>query len=475
MTHQGQFFLVSLALCALVSGSACTGGDEPSPLKASTEPGKVKNEGSEGATEPTKQSKGASEGAGDEAEAVVKSPEAGAEEEGAEALEDEDTRADEEDERAALGCLGSDKEAVGLPRPAAQAPKSSIDDAAWLKADAEDPCADPKSCQLVCPEGAQLVKTKYAHHCMLHGKKYGPSASWYESGILKAKGAYLGGHKHGPWVAWHPNGRREGMATHDAKNGKLRRSFVSRVESFEQIALVESPGRRAWTSHYNEASRRDGEAHYWDRERGTLHVINYRDGERHGPFRVFTSSGELVFEQIYKEGKAQGHKRAWSSAGWMTLDMSYEDDLPVGRRRMWSGRCELSQVDHWKRGKLDGEVRMWHSYPSRLSERANYKEGERHGLSETWNSAGLLVRKHEHRAGKRHGESSGWYANTQRAFETYWLRGRPDKSVRAWHASGAPALKGSYVEGRKVSLSCFDVDGKRASCSEIKPGIWDEW
>ena len=64
---------------------------------------------------------------------------------------------------------------------------------------------------------------------------------------------------------------------------------------------------------------------------------------------------------------------------------------------------------------------MWHSYPSPVS--APTTRRWRHGLSETWNSAGLLVRKHEHRAGKRHGESSGWYANAQRAFETYWLEG----------------------------------------------------
>ena len=48
----------------------------------------------------------------------------GAEEEGAEALEDEDTRADEEDERAALGCLGS-KEAVGLRGRLLRRPKAA--------------------------------------------------------------------------------------------------------------------------------------------------------------------------------------------------------------------------------------------------------------------------------------------------------------------------------------------------------------
>ena len=159
----------------------------------------------------------------------------------------------------------------------------------------------------------------------------------------------------------------------------------------------------------------------------------------------------------------------------MTLDMTYEDGLPVGKRRQWSGKCALYQVDHFKRGKLDGKLSIWHSYPGQLKERSHFKLGERDGLSETWTSGGMMVRKHEHVAGKRHGESSGWHPNSQRAFETYWFHGKPDRKVLAWHPSGAPAVIGAYTEGRKVKLGCYDVQGKKAGCKAIKDAIWDEW
>ena len=61
-----------------------------------------------------------------------------------------------------------------------------------LKPTQKTPVRTPRAASWFAPKIAQLVKTVRAS---LHvaWQKYGPSASWYESGILKAKGAYLGG------------------------------------------------------------------------------------------------------------------------------------------------------------------------------------------------------------------------------------------------------------------------------------------
>jgi antitoxin component YwqK of YwqJK toxin-antitoxin module len=391
--------------------------------------------------------------------------------------------AEEEEEEAVVlaepeageGCEGGAPEAVGVVRPNVTGPGYSVSDSEWLKGDRADPCASPDGCRLTCPEGARLVTQKRAHFCKLSGRKYGPSVSWYDSGMLKNRGNYLGGHKHGTWTAWHPNGRRAGTATHDAKNSASTPSFVSVVETFQERELVETSGQRIFKTEYNDRSELDGLSLHWNVQTGRIEEVSFKAGKRDGLTRIYNSSKTLISEQMFKAGVGHGHLREWRSDGSMALDMTYDNGVPDGRRRVWSSECELSRVGHWKQGKLDGELRTWHSYPNQLMERSHFKGGKRNGMAEAWSINGLLTRKHEHIAGKRHGESSGWHANSQRAFETYWSRGKQDNAVRAWHPSGAPAVIGAYSEGRRLSLGCYDVNGKRAGCRDIKHGIWDEW
>lgn len=113
----------------------------------------------------------------------------------------------------------------------------------------------------------------------------------------------------------------------------------------------------------------------WKHEDGGLFgLVQYKDGRKHGEYRIWWGSGQLMTKSTYVEGSLNGLETEWYENGQMS-----------------------SQCDH-KDGKPHGIYTTWYENGKKWSE-TTYEDGKQHGVATMWGENGEVLLKAEYKNG----------------------------------------------------------------------------
>jgi antitoxin component YwqK of YwqJK toxin-antitoxin module len=119
-----------------------------------------------------------------------------------------------------------------------------------------------------------------------------------------------------------------------------------------------------------------------------------KEGERHGMKYVWHSPGVLASAEPFVNGLAHGTTRQWDENGKLlgTYTMFRGTGIDLWRQQRGNGTVYLSEVWHYKYGKLHGfEWWLGENQKTVWWER-HWQEGQEHGIEREWNNEGRLSR-----------------------------------------------------------------------------------
>ncbi len=145
--------------------------------------------------------------------------------------------------------------------------------------------------------------------------------------------------------------------------------------------------------------------------------INYKQGNRHGPYESYFIDGQLSFKRNYKDGRLDGLHEQYGENG------------------------QLKWHHNRKNGKKHGLSEIYFAAINAVSKREFYVDDLLHGLSLSYDNAGALTRKKGFKEGQQHGlevayaDNETWftgedgelYSNENIRFASCYFDGVQDK------------------------------------------------
>jgi len=188
------------------------------------------------------------------------------------------------------------------------------------------------------------------------GRKTGKWLSYYPGGKKKYEGTFRDGYEIGTFKYWTGNGILKSELSYSQKGE------YADAKIYYNNGIVQAEGRfhnRKKDSIWNYYTKIP---HILQKEEG------YKDGVKHGPWRVYYRNGQLSSEIYWKDGKRDGE---WNDY--------YEDGVPHVKA-------------HFKDGKLEGEYKLF-STDSVLIKKGVYVDGKMEGVWKIYDDNGDLSRK----------------------------------------------------------------------------------
>lgn len=145
---------------------------------------------------------------------------------------------------------------------------------------------------------------------------------------------------------------------------------------------------------------------------------------RVGPYRRWSSAGELALEGTYVAGKKHG---IW---------IEYH---PNGRRK---NRSE------YRDDQLDGSWESWFESGEQQGE-GSYREGKKHGAARFWHENGQLKAESEYEEDLRQGKSTNWYENGKVQSQGSYVDGKKDGPWVDYTPDGQ-TIRSTYKDGVKT-------------------------
>lgn len=184
--------------------------------------------------------------------------------------------------------------------------------------------------------------------------KDGAFRAWHPNGELEAEGAFEDGKQHGPWTQWYANGQRGSQGVYDRG------------------------AKQATWSYWHESGEKLAE--------GSL-----ENGVRQGPWTSWYPDGALQTRGSYLFGEKEGVWTHRSPAGAIDEELTgvYEAGILVGEF------------------VIDGTVTSSFG-EDRPRERAEFRDGVRHGVAATWHPDGSKRSEGHYADGRKTGRWTYW-------------------------------------------------------------------
>ncbi|MFN7603430.1 MAG: toxin-antitoxin system YwqK family antitoxin [Bacteroidota bacterium] len=124
----------------------------------------------------------------------------------------------------------------------------------------------------------------------------------------------------------------------------------------------------------------------------------YLNNKRHGAWTEYQTNGLVKSVTTYFEGKKEGLCMEMEN-GQMTKRFYYHNGLRHGDYKEFKS-TSLKEERNYMNGKIEGTVRIYYDYNSKLMEEGNYKNGVRDGVSKWYDQDGKLSIEYEYKNGE---------------------------------------------------------------------------
>ena len=193
------------------------------------------------------------------------------------------------------------------------------------------------------------------------GKLDGAYTIWRDKKIPRVQGTYDHGKRTGTW-SWFDrldNKEREG----DYADGKKTGAWFEWTENKLTFSGTYTDGKP------------DGEFVYYDSKGVELGRFTIKDGT--GTMITYHSNKKPATKQVMYKGDMDGLYQELTPRGKVVVEGRYAGDRKHGVWREWTELGVPTLEQHWKHGKLDGEVKKYDG--GKLVEDATYKAGKADG------------------------------------------------------------------------------------------------
>ena len=157
----------------------------------------------------------------------------------------------------------------------------------------------------------------------------------------------------------------------------LKRVFLRKDEDL--IQSDEWP-LHGWVAVYRMPSSIE-ESHEEDPQHALSEEL-FLNGKRHGPTRTFyeaSSSPSIITEAWYIDGLLHGRMRNWSRCGKKISEIAFSQGRRSGPTRIWSDTGVLISIQNYKDGEPHGIFQTFNQQTGHLARQVEYVHGKRHG------------------------------------------------------------------------------------------------
>ena len=284
------------------------------------------------------------------------------------------------------------------------------------------------------------------------------------------------GRRTGNWRDLHPNGniKEEGNYTNGLKNGifKIHKKTgeLDRLEKYEDGVLQEGDNETAVIDvrqeFYEDGSikeiggykegKKHGTFRLFDKNGkevgGTLYMDDIKIGEglidsigrRQGPWKLYYPTGEIRAQGAYIDGMREGDWQYFYASGKTEQKGAYKADLPTGSWKWFFASGATHREEMYRKGKEDGHAVEYDSTGKVINE-GDYIDGLKDG--EWFLTVNDHTEKGKYIEGERDGLWTWYYDNGEKSFEGAFQQGIPIEKHKYWYRNGNVKSKGAYEAG----------------------------
>ena len=374
--------------------------------------------------------------------------------------------------------------------------------------------ANPNDPQLniACPEGTEKVErlaaegsysdtsSRWCQKMDTYGQplRHGPLVRWDAEGKLLERAVYVEDRLHGPQVVFNRGERTSAGERREGRKHGVWRNY----HTFQPDRLKEE---ETWKDDVLEGPWRSFSSEGQLEQEGTYH-----DGKKQGVWKRF-HRGNRVNESTYEQDVQQGPYTAWyfpeNSTGvsaqgvkeqgayaaqrktgpWVEFhdngqkksEGSYEADKKQGAWSTWFANGTLASQGAYVNDEKTGPWVEFHDTGQKKSEGAYGPQGKPQGEWRTWHPNGQLSSQGAYADGKQTGLWVRWHANGQKQSESRIESGKEIGTMTAWHENGKKALQVVYSMDDRRYVTTWFANGQMSSRG-LKEGLnqvgpWTTW
>jgi len=280
------------------------------------------------------------------------------------------------------------------------------------------------------------------------GNAFSVITSYHENGNLRQYLEVVNARANGMYGEWHPNGNPSLMTTVIAGNADIsseaektwvfdnlsyawneKGDLIAEIQysqgSLEGYSTYYHPSGRVWKQIPFQSGKINGEERVYLESGELFQQTTYAQGQKHGPSFRYWSNEQIASQEEYKQGKLESGQY-FDSCGNMISEVSQG----FGNRAVF-GKQDLSELQEYKRGVLEGEVRV-------------FGKGQR------------LVRMYHVKDGVSHGEEIYYYEsqpdNLKPKLSVQWHRGKVQGIMKSWYPEGSIESQREMSNNAKTGL-----------------------
>ena len=299
------------------------------------------------------------------------------------------------------------------------------------------------------------------------GNSYGTQTTFYSSGSISSKVAYLDGVMNGLSVTFYPNGNihTEINMAQGGKNGLSKEYY--------QHGQLQSTG---W--YIDDVLQ--GDWFFYDEQGRLISKAYYRNGDLWGYREEFWPNGKKSEEQLYTGGWLESIVQYDSAGNELNHAFfpggsgKYQLSFPNGKkmesgeyvRGYLDGKFEtyyfdgsLKSVEYFKRGAMDSLHKVFY-YGGQVYAEGNEKDGARDGVWKTYDEEGHLVTSGNYVKGNLTGIFNYYYKDGKTELDTVYKNGQRNGLNKKYDLDGTLMYQVRYEEDEPIAYSYQNKNGE---------------
>lgn len=221
--------------------------------------------------------------------------------------------------------------------------------------------------------------------------------------------------------------------------------------------------------HSDDQGRLDGDVISYF-ENGRIEKVKpYTAGKLDGTEKRYDEDGDLLLELPYKDGARHGMRINYYGEGGGREEGRMVDGLRTGTWRGYDAQDRLISVSHFKKGRLDGEVRERSGPEGERWTYKHYRQDKQHGPWRTENADGEVLESGRYRDGVPVGEWRTLRDTGEQETATY-VDGELHGEWRLRSPSGALIAERHYDHGDATGTWKRFQDGELSYRATFKDG-----
>ncbi|HNX25738.1 MAG TPA: hypothetical protein PKG60_16950 [Spirochaetota bacterium] len=262
------------------------------------------------------------------------------------------------------------------------------------------------------------------------GLKQGKWLDFYLSGVIKTERNYKDDLLHGYYKEYNDKGKLILTLLYD--NGKVTGNDLSNVPEIEVVKKYNDAGRLIYSGPYKE---------------GTPVGIHreYNDDGTIKNAKIYGENGIVLSEGIVDEaGNKNGPWKDYSASGDLTAEGQYSENKRAGIWKFYGENKKVEQVGAYNNGKINGTWR-WYYPDGELLREEEYYQGRRDGNYTEYTRDGNVITQGVYTDGERNGEWT--YNNGDNTEKGNYIVGLKDGLWKAFYPDGKLRFKGEFIQG----------------------------